>query len=1069
MAEVVDSIIADLQVRYQQYVDGFDKATAENRRFIKSVEDMKKLGLVAVPDQYAGQISKAAAGADAHERATERVKRTRKARTDAVASAAKAETDAEKAASAERIRIAEAEDARIKAIVDRAAARATSGRRTSGTVGPSLPRENINTGTGAQAFIDGETAGEVVAAKELNLLALDLYDKRQRAAVAEGENLVILKAEVSELARAAFYRRQGLTDEQAAIRAQAEELAIAKLRTEQAVKQSVGQSGLRQAVGAAAFGYSPSGGALVGLAAAGAVVGGAEIVKSAAEYGRQLQATSRDLGVSTTALQVYQFAAKQAGATNEVLASSFGQLQSNLGKAKTGSEEQAKAFKALGINAKDFATVGDLLPTLIDRFSKISDPATRASIGTRLFGEEYRKLDPIIAGGNQKIADLTKRLTDMGAVLSDGKIDKLAAASVTLGELNDKLKVDLANVVSDNQKAILGLAGALGTLSGQIIQFLNSHPEEAFALIGALAGSRFGVAGAAIGAAGGAFAGEKIANAQDDGNTDVAFRRQKLLAAYHELKDREASFSGAAPAGSDSYLGGLVTVRHGESPRSGATVEQAKDELRRQQGLYRQSVAAAKPQGPPPVKPGDPNQALIDLLGKAKGKSAETLAAEAAARTKSYNDRLAAFQEADLRAQESLTGDIDKRAGIEKQLADRALKKLIGDPATGQKGDIELQKEGNIARGANAKLEEARARTLTAAAIEANATEKAAIDVQTRADHEHALTAHALTQLTIQDDLLNSSLALAKTAKERSRLALEILANEKETERRRLQDEIKTALPGSEAAKDAQAKLDSLDKSYVAKGKVIAKQNQSPGEAYRDSLVSTADDVNEAFQRAEVKGLQSFNDGLTTSISRMLHLHGIAGQFLEDLIKIGLEKELVAPIANALFGASSGGGGGGLFGSLLSAIGLGGGGDLTSAVSAGSSFGADASLFSDLSVLGFASGGVMDIGGHGGIDRNLVSINGQPVARVSQGEKMAIIPAGIGAAGPNVSAPSGGGVTLHQTVNIDASGVNPEGYTKGLLGIVRQETAQALQTNNANNRRAFPSVQARFNKLGTTG
>jgi hypothetical protein len=39
---------------------------------------------------------------------------------------------------------------------------------------------------------------------------------------------------------------------------------------------------------------------------------------------------------------------------------------------------------------------------------------------------------------------------------------------------------------------------------------------------------------------------------------------------------------------------------------------------------------------------------------------------------------------------------------------------------------------------------------------------------------------------------------------------------------------------------------------------------------------------------------------------------------------------------------------------------------------------------------GFATGGSITVGGHGGIDRNLLSLNGLPIARVSYGERINI-------------------------------------------------------------------------------
>lgn len=51
------------------------------------------------------------------------------------------------------------------------------------------------------------------------------------------------------------------------------------------------------------------------------------------------------------------------------------------------------------------------------------------------------------------------------------------------------------------------------------------------------------------------------------------------------------------------------------------------------------------------------------------------------------------------------------------------------------------------------------------------------------------------------------------------------------------------------------------------------------------------------------------------------------------------------------------------------------------------------------SVPGFASGGAMRLGGRGGVDSNLLSLNGTPLARVSRGETMEIRPQGQGGAG----------------------------------------------------------------------
>jgi hypothetical protein len=128
----------------------------------------------------------------------------------------------------------------------------------------------------------------------------------------------------------------------------------------------------------------------------------------------------------------------------------------------------------------------------------------------------------------------------------------------------------------------------------------------------------------------------------------------------------------------------------------------------------------------------------------------------------------------------------------------------------------------------------------------------------------------------------------------------------------------------------------------------------------------------------------------------MLKLHGLAGTLLDDFIQIALKSAEAQLFGGGAGAGGSSGGLGGVLGSLLRGIGIGG-----PSLAAGPSLGlssADASFalpsydFSG-SIPAFASGGTFKIGGRGGIDQNLMSINGQPVARVNQGEHVNIVPA----------------------------------------------------------------------------
>jgi len=110
---------------------------------------------------------------------------------------------------------------------------------------------------------------------------------------------------------------------------------------------------------------------------------------------------------------------------------------------------------------------------------------------------------------------------------------------------------------------------------------------------------------------------------------------------------------------------------------------------------------------------------------------------------------------------------------------------------------------------------------------------------------------------------------------------------------------------------------------------------------------------------------------------------------------------------------------------------------------------------------GFATGGSIAIGGRGGTDNNVLAVNGQPVARVSNGETLHIT-------NPNLSRGGAGSAIVQQTFVLDNRGgiTTPE-----LLDYVNQTAnARAIQAASAMGQsvmKAVPSRLASYNRDGT--
>ena len=181
------------------------------------------------------------------------------------------------------------------------------------------------------------------------------------------------------------------------------------------------------------------------------------------------------------------------------------------------------------------------------------------------------------------------------------------------------------------------------------------------------------------------------------------------------------------------------------------------------------------------------------------------------------------------------------------------------------------------------------------------------------------------------------------------------------------------------------------------------------GEQFGDVASLAEDTLVNAFQSAE----DAFVEFVTTG---ELDFQGLIDSILADITRLAVRSAITGPLANLLGGGGGGGGGlfggggggggglfgggggGGLFGGLFGGGGGGGGG----------LFGGLGNIFSGL--FGFNEGGSFEIGGAAGIDRNVLSVNNRPVARVSRGEAVNVTPAGQSGGRPvqvnyNISTP----------------------------------------------------------------
>ncbi|GGO96577.1 tape measure protein [Stakelama pacifica] len=254
---------------------------------------------------------------------------------------------------------------------------------------------------------------------------------------------------------------------------------------------------------------------------------------------------------------------------------------------------------------------------------------------------------------------------------------------------------------------------------------------------------------------------------------------------------------------------------------------------------------------------------------------------------------------------------------------------------------------------------------------EADRRQKEALDIAA-ADRENTM------------EIAQVQASIADTVQKRRDAALRLLDLELEQERAR-QEGIIASRTATEAEKEiARRRLEALGGIAAARTEAINQQYAGPLERYRQSMRDPRTQVEDAV----VQQLESVNRGITDAITKKI---GVKDPLLESLLDIFIQQTILRPFMDALSGASQQKSGiGGFFGGLVSSISSIFGGSSKAGFTQGPAARTTPGIGDSLAR--FANGGSMMIGGNGGMDQNVLSLNGKPVARVSRGETLNVVP-----------------------------------------------------------------------------
>lgn len=273
---------------------------------------------------------------------------------------------------------------------------------------------------------------------------------------------------------------------------------------------------------------------------------------------------------------------------------------------------------------------------------------------------------------------------------------------------------------------------------------------------------------------------------------------------------------------------------------------------------------------------------------------------------------------------------------------------------------------------------------------------------------------NAATILERRNKVIADGVALIQAQNETAQAELAVMLDTASTKKERYDIESQMLMLDYDAQRaaiensDLDEKIKEQKRRQLNAETQLAKQQldrayESPLQSYARDVAQVGNNLNDTFDAIAVDGLESLNDGITDAIMGAKSLgdvfSNVAKQIIADLIRIAVQQMIIKPLLSAagVQGFNSGGA---------------------------------------IKLPGFASGGSMLIGGRGGIDKNVLSMNGQPIARVSRGEHLSIVNPALTKMG------GGGGVTIHQHIDARDSIASPD-FIAWTKQTARAEAARA--------------------------
>ena len=204
-----------------------------------------------------------------------------------------------------------------------------------------------------------------------------------------------------------------------------------------------------------------------------------EMGVDAGKWADDIATAASELGVDPETYQSWQYASRFIDTSVQDIEKSWTDVQKNM---KEGNTDYLAMLAQMGIasmkTSGEVRESSEIFWDAVDYLHGIDDASKLASEATRLFGNDWRKLNPLITAGSQAYKDMAEEGRRV-AVVSNSNVEALGAVDDAVQDFTaqfDKLKYDALAELAPTFESV---AKAMSTAVGALNEFVQSEEGQA--------------------------------------------------------------------------------------------------------------------------------------------------------------------------------------------------------------------------------------------------------------------------------------------------------------------------------------------------------------------------------------------------------------------------------------------------------------------------------------------------------------------------------------------------------------------------------------------------------------